>query len=215
MNKDVAALIMDKKTTFAMGGLVTIDHYVASPEELSQDIEALARSSGGRILLGEFGAPIPDINGEMSEDQQAEWIKKAGIALVSSKYLEGVSYWTNSGGSTQLWNDNGSKRKAVGALAMIYNPNQLLITIKNSAGDSVNQAKISSSERFALSDARGEAVLPYLNSEQDIKIEADGYTTSIYKLQHIVANNTVVLEKVHESTLFKLKKVLKRLFTLI
>src|SRR5579884_799054 len=73
MNYDVARLVMDRSTTEQMGGVVTIDHYVSDPRELTKNIDDLANSSGGQIVVGEFGAPIPDINGQMNESQQADW----------------------------------------------------------------------------------------------------------------------------------------------
>lgn len=120
MNGDVARAVMDRKTTAALDGIVTIDHYVATPEKLIADIEEIARSSGGKIVLGEFGAPIPDINGDMSEDEQAAWISRALTLILNSKEVIGVNYWTNIGSSTALWNDDGSARKAVYVIRIIY-----------------------------------------------------------------------------------------------
>src|SRR3989344_6773908 len=39
MNGDIADLIMERPTTAVLGGLVTIDHYVASPDQLISDIK--------------------------------------------------------------------------------------------------------------------------------------------------------------------------------
>src|SRR3989344_2717782 len=55
MNGDVAKLVMDRPTTAALGGVVTIDHYVATSEKLVSDIEFIAQASGGKVVLGEFG----------------------------------------------------------------------------------------------------------------------------------------------------------------
>ena len=57
MNGDVAELVMNKDTTAKLGGVVTIDHYVLTPERLNNDINNIAEKSGGKIVLGEFGAP--------------------------------------------------------------------------------------------------------------------------------------------------------------
>ena len=56
-NGDVAKLVMDKETTKALDGIVAIDHYVKSVERLDRDITSLAQSSGGKIVLSEWGAP--------------------------------------------------------------------------------------------------------------------------------------------------------------
>ena len=97
MNGDVARLIMDEETTKGLDGIVTIDHYVSTTEKLLQDIKDYAQRSGGKVVLGEFGAPIPDIHGKMSEDDQARWIDQAMIELVSLPDVAGVNYWTNRG----------------------------------------------------------------------------------------------------------------------
>jgi len=122
MNGDVARLVMDKETTKALDGIVTIDHYVKTSERLVNDIKSLAAESGGRIVLGEFGAPIPDIHGEMTEAEQARWINGNLSALVGISSLEGVNYWVNVGGSTELWDSNGKARAAVSEIKKFYKP---------------------------------------------------------------------------------------------
>jgi hypothetical protein len=120
MNGDIAKALMDKETTKALGGVVVIDHYVATPQQLADDVRYLAAQSGGKIVLGEFGAPIPDIHGEMTEEEQAEWINEALELLKHIPEVEGVNYWVNIGGSTALWNDNGTPRLGVSTLKKFY-----------------------------------------------------------------------------------------------
>ena len=125
MNGDVANLIMDKETTKAMDGIVVVDHYVASPDQLIIDIKALAKKSGGKIVLGEFGAPIPDIHGKMSDQEQSEWLQSALQKLFNMGEVIGMNYWTNVGSSTQLWDFKGSPRSAVEILKKYYKENSL------------------------------------------------------------------------------------------
>jgi hypothetical protein len=125
MNGDVARLVMDKETTKALDGIVTIDHYVKTSERLVNDIKSLAAESGGRVVLGEFGAPIPDIHGEMTEAEQARWVNENLSALVGISSLEGVNYWVNVGGSTELWDGNGKARAAVSEIRKFYKPAKL------------------------------------------------------------------------------------------
>lgn len=120
MNYDVAMAVMDKNTTEAVGGIVAIDHYVSSSDKMIKDIETIKVKSGGKIFLGEFGAPIPDLNGKMTEDQQAEWLKNTLDLLVSNKSVIGLNYWVNMGGSTQLWSEGGTPRKGVSILTDFY-----------------------------------------------------------------------------------------------
>jgi hypothetical protein len=120
MNYDVAKLIMNPATTSALGGVVVIDHYVASPTELATDAKSLSQSSNGKIIFGETGAPIPDINGQMTDGEQADWIDQAMNGIFNSLEVVGVNYWVNTGGSTQIWNEIGTPKKAVQIITKYY-----------------------------------------------------------------------------------------------
>ncbi len=120
MNFDVARMIMDQPTAAAVGGVVVIDHYVKSPKQLAADVQIIAGQSGGQVILGEFGAPIPDINGQMNDQQQADWINQALSWLSGLPEVDGVNYWTSFGGSTALWNNNGQPKPAVAVITNYY-----------------------------------------------------------------------------------------------
>lgn len=120
LNFDVAKLIMDPATTASLGGIVAIDHYVSSPEKLVSDATELAEKSGGKIVFGEFGAPIADIHGKMNQDQQADWINRALTLIYNTSEIIGVNYWVNVGGSTQIWDEEGNARKAVEIIKDFY-----------------------------------------------------------------------------------------------
>jgi len=131
MNGDVANLIMNKDTTKALDGIVVIDHYVKDPEKLITDIQELSQKSGGKIVLGEFGAPIPDIHGNMTEEEQADWIRKALDKVLEMPEVIGVNYWVNVGGSTHLWNNNGKEKLAVSVIRKYYLKNKLKAPLPN------------------------------------------------------------------------------------
>lgn len=120
MNGDVARLMMDKETTQSLGGIVVIDHYVKSPKKLADDVKRLAEVSGGKVVLGEFGAPVPDIHGDMSEEEQAEWLEEAFLEFKQIPQLYGINYWVAVGGSTELWNQQGEAKKAVEIIKNYY-----------------------------------------------------------------------------------------------
>lgn len=120
MNGDVALLVMDKKTTKALGGVVVIDHYVKTADELSHDVAYLAKQSGGKIVLGEIGAPIPDIHGNMTDQEQASWLHDVLQKLSRQPEVAGLNYWDNIGGSTALWRDSGQAKPAVKVLTAYF-----------------------------------------------------------------------------------------------
>lgn len=116
MNYDVAKLVMDEKTADAMGDIIVIDHYVKSPQRLANDIEILAQAANAKIVLGEFGVPIPDIHGNLSEQQQADWVEQALNLIKDQVQVIGINYWVGFGGSTRIFNDDGSPKPAANIL---------------------------------------------------------------------------------------------------
>lgn len=120
MNYDVANLVMDEATTNALGDLIVIDHYIKDPKELAEHAKLISEKAQGKVVLGEFGAPIPDIHGDMSEEDQAKWIADALEEAAKSPEIIGVNYWVNVGGSSKLWNEDGTPRKAVEILKKFY-----------------------------------------------------------------------------------------------
>lgn len=120
MNADVAKAVMNPETTRALDGLVVIDHYVDTPEQLVRDVTFIAEQSGGRIVLGEIGAPIPDIHGQMTDEEQKAWIAEALVLLAPLSQLEGINYWTHMGGTTELWRADGSAKPVLEPLTATY-----------------------------------------------------------------------------------------------
>jgi hypothetical protein len=72
------------------------------------------------VVLGEFGAPIPNINGNMTDVQQKTWMEQSLKLLTSTNVLLGTNYWVSKGGSTALWDDNDVPRAAVSVLTQYY-----------------------------------------------------------------------------------------------
>lgn len=120
MNGDLALAMMDSETTLAFDGIVVIDHYVKEPEQLANDIRTLAKQSGGTIILGEYGAPIPDIHGVMTDEEQMLWVKESLHAVSQIPEVGGVNYWTNKDSSTAIWDKNGKAKWAVGILMQYF-----------------------------------------------------------------------------------------------
>lgn len=205
MNGDVARAVMDPATTSALDGIVTIDHYVATPEKLSQDIAGIARSSGGRIVLGEFGAPIPDIHGKMSEKEQADWINEAFLKLVTMNEVEGINYWTNEGSSTKLWNDDGSKRMGADTLKSFYKADVIRGKIEDEAGRGITGVYLIIDDRRYFTDSHGKFAFPYLKPQIKAKIDAAGFisqeiTTSPEQMK------LIVLKKKDVNSWYKIRK---------
>ncbi len=169
MNYDVAKLIMDKPTTRALGGIVAIDHYVQSPIKLAKDVREIAEYSGGSVFLGEFGAPIPDIHGKLSDEQQAVWLQDALNGLINEPSLIGLNYWVNVGGSTELWSENSAK-PAVNTLTTFYTPRVIEGKVTDQNNKPIANAKIKSAHRNTVSDASGRFTLPIHSSDNTLYV---------------------------------------------
>lgn len=199
MNGDVAKLVMDTETTAALGGVVTIDHYVSTPEKLAADIKKLAKDSGGLIVLGEFGAPIPDIHGKMSEKQQADWIASALAALAPLHEVIGVSYWTNQGGSTELWTSPDEPKQGVLSLSTYYTPIVKHGVVRSSTGREIKSAKVTSMYKTVYTDKNGEFSLPTINSSGEITVTKDEYAEQTMPLSDLQNGSVIVLQEPHRS----------------
>jgi hypothetical protein len=176
MNGDVARLVMDSETTRALGGIVTIDHYVNTPARLARDVAEIAKASGGRVVLGEFGVPIPDIQGSLTAAQQASWVESALGELAKVPDLIGVNYWVNVGGSTEIWNSQNIARPAVGVISNFYNPRRAYGFVKDELDRPIEGAHVIGEFRSAVADAYGYFELPYYpKANSEIRFSAPGF----------------------------------------
>jgi hypothetical protein len=68
---------------------------------------------------------MPDMHGGIGEEWQADWIEKALEEAGKTSEIVGINYWVNVGGSTRLWNDDGTSRKAADILKKFYTATKL------------------------------------------------------------------------------------------
>lgn len=209
MNGDVARLIMNKETTKALGGIVVIDHYVKSPDKLFNDIEEYGRTSGGKVVLGEFGAPIPDIHGEMTEEQQAQWLEEAFKLFERSEYLIGINYWTARGGSTSLWSGGGVPKKAVDTLTKYYSPVVIKGKVTDTTRDPITSARITVHGREYTTRSDGSFSIPLITDDKELAISADGYQEQIIAIDPTAPEVDIKLDKINKNFWYTLKELLR------
>jgi len=207
MNGDVAKLIMDKPTTKSLDGLVVIDHYVKTPDKLVTDIDALAKQSGGKIVLGEWGAPIPDIHGKMNEQDQSKWIHEALSKLYKNKNVVGLNYWTGYGSSTAIWNDDGTERKAVSDISLYFKPISKSGVLVDELNDPISDVSITSERVTVKSSQNGTFIVPPVPDHSIMMFQKDGYGTISMLISDIP--NRIVLIRSKEDMLFKIRKTLQ------
>lgn len=175
MNADVARLVMDKATTKALGGSVVIDHYVKTPQQLAADIKTIAEQSGGAVVLGEFGAPIPDLQGEMTEQEQAKWLADTLALLSQEKKLVGVNYWTAVGGTTGLWSSSLAPRQGVAALTNWYKQWHIEGKVVDKDKGPISGAKLMVGGIVYSTDSQGEFYIQSKDKPGFLTVSAAGY----------------------------------------
>jgi hypothetical protein len=201
MNYDVAKLTMDKATTEAVGGTVTIDHYVRTPEQLARDVAFIAEQSGGKVYIGEIGAPIPDIHGGMDENAQHKWLSETLMLLQKEQSVVGVNYWVNVGGSTQLWTDSGYSRKAVQALTTAFTPRFIEATLVDQVGKPIDGAFLSAGFKNTISSESGEFALAVLPDENTFTISGANLVDTTVHIDKLVPNATIIIERTNVTPL--------------
>jgi len=211
MNADVARLVMDKETTKKLDGIVVIDHYVSSPTKLARDIKDIAQVSGGKVVLGEFGTPIPDINGKLTETEQSEWLNEALSQIAVLPELVGVNYWTGYGGSTAIWNDDLSAKSSVKVITGYYKPDMITGIIRDEIGLPVKNATVRVCTKSELTGRSGDYDLPNIRGLCSAEISAMGFDTQIIDIS--TRNQVdIVMVKSDKNLLFKVQVFIKSYF---
>lgn len=143
MNGGLAQRMMDQKTVDAVGKVVAIDHYIKTPQEMGEFIRYFYNTFGAQVVIGEWGAPIPQINGEMTEAEQADFVR----ALLEEQYrykkmVHGTSYWVLYDGSTSLLNPDGSEREVVEVIRDYFIPGRIQGRLTDKEGKPIVNASI-------------------------------------------------------------------------
>lgn len=175
MNADVARLVMDKETTRALDNIVVIDHYIQNPEQYSKDISEIAESSGGKVVIGEFGAPIPDIHGDFSNNQQSRWIENTMKEFSWNTDLIGINYWTYSGGSTRIVNEDGRPLPAYRTIKEFYTSSVVKGKVVTETGNPLPGVSVSAMGRSIVTNEDGEFSLPYIPEGSVVEVSSKKY----------------------------------------
>lgn len=195
MNGDVARLIMDPETTRALGGLVVVDHYVESPEQLIADLNEYAEISQGQIVLGEFGAPIPDIHGAMTHEEQATWLDELFGLLLETESVIGMNYWTDTGSSTQLWNGAGEPRPAAAVVAEYYTPDLVSGVVHDPHGNTLSEVAVETHQRVAQTSQNGRFSIPYTSVSGEMIFAKPGFVERRIPMEAVLSQaEPIVME---------------------
>jgi hypothetical protein len=122
-NYDVARDSFDPETVKQIGNTITIDHYISDAKKYDADIFNIHEKYNAKVAIGEFGAPIPDLNGSMGDDSQSKYVGELLLAIYKHRdFIPALNYWTLRGGSTQIIDDAGNIRSVSKTLKSYFSP---------------------------------------------------------------------------------------------
>jgi hypothetical protein len=179
MNGGLAERMLDKATVNQLGKVVTIDHYIAYPDTMGQFIKHLQSTLGAKVVVGEWGGPIPDINGAMTPKQQAELVNQLLTQMaLNSGAVEGVNYWTLGDGSTALVDGQMNPLPAYDALMHFYKPAVLKGTVTGVHQRRIAGATVTVDGSFITkSDRRGNYAIMVPSGAAVVTVKESGYAT--------------------------------------
>jgi hypothetical protein len=218
-NYDVANLVLTRAVVEKIGKVVVIDHYVKNPDRFLADIDNLQNKFGAKIVIGEFGAPIPDLNGNMNENQQAAFIEKVLVNLYKKKdYVAGVNYWTLTNGTTSLFKNTTTPKKAFAVLKSYYAPTFIHGTVFDPLGDKLGNVKFETETRVfsATSSFFGSYYLELPSGMQKIIIQKTGYKTITINLNLDASDKTAhdfILTPTKTNFIYQIRLQLRKIFS--
>ena len=166
-----------------------------------------------RWVLGEIGAPVPDIHGRFSPNEQAAWVEELMTKLARVPNLIGLNYWTSVGGTTELWMPDGTARQAVQTLTNFYDPHIVFGVVRDELGRPIVDATVSDGFVSTQTDWRGYFEL--LDRERDefaLAASAEGYTTKTLLAAPSNEQVIIVLSREEEDLWFRFLKLLSDTF---
>lgn len=211
VNGDVAKEIFTKDLLVDIGDVLVIDHYVKEPAQLVKDIQAYNKQFDTLVMLGEIGAPIPDIHGDMTEEQQAAYMSDLMQRLYEQQdILLGMNYWVLRGGSTTLLNEN-TPRQAYYNIKEYFAPAQLKGVVRDTLGKPVPDIKITvaNQEVESSTNENGEYTILIPARDTQITINNNDYegekTHSVNLISGEESTKDFVIDPNHKSYIYRLK----------
>lgn len=209
--------VVDKQTLDALDNLVTIDHYVRNPQSMAEYLDYFPKNLGAKIILGEFGAPIPGINGAMTEEEQADFIDAIlGEVYKSRKYVIGVNYWTLLGGSTALLSSDFEPRKVTDVIKKYFMPGIIKGNVKNTLSENIKGLRIEINDGLdnVLTDKNGNFIITVPAGRVKMTFDKSGFIP--YTKDLLIGNGEKVIENViveprNVNVLYRIKLYLKQL----
>lgn len=216
MNGDVASTVLTQQTVKQIGNTIVIDHYVDSPEKMGEKIDELSNTFHAQIVIGEFGGPIPDINGDMTDTQQADFVGKLLDQIYSRRsVVTGLNYWVLGGGSTALLNDDFTPRPVAQVLKNYYSPNVWHAQIIDAFNDPISYAHVVANTDDAVSIQNGIYTIVTKKDAVTVTIQVNGYQKKVATISFAdnqVVNQAIVLTPSQPDFWYKVQLLWQKMF---
>lgn len=194
-NGDVARDIYNQTVLQKAGAVTVIDHYVSTSQRMGRDLDAYVAKHNLPIMVGEFGAPIPDINGKMTEAQQAQFVDELFREFYThKKTVIGVNYWVLRGGSTSILNDDGTERQVANVIRNYFMPGQLAGKVVDGIGRPVKNAAVSTGDGMTrtTTGTGGGFLITAPVGGVELTATAEGYTSANLRTESVQGGKTTV-----------------------
>ncbi len=176
--------VVNKSTLTSLGNIVAIDHYAPQSSSYSEYLDYF-KSQNSNVVISEFGAPIPDMHGNLTESEQTKFIESVlKIFYQNKNQVKGLNYWVGVRGTTAIFNPDYSLRSAAKVLKNYYSPAVVIGFVKNSAGDNLENVIVKTSDGLnsvnTNSDGLYQIVIPA--GENNLVIEEENFNSENIKL---------------------------------
>lgn len=204
--------VLEGKTFDSLGRVAAIDHYFKDVDNIVDYINYFSEQHNSKVLLSEFGAPIPDLHGEMTEGDQANYVNSVLNNLYKNEQkVIGVNYWVLSHGTTQILNPDGSERDAYAIIRKYYSPGTISGVVEYPYGERVGGVKVSTSDGLSTTtNKNGEYVFAIPPREVKIFVDDNNYTGASETVGILASGEkkkaNFVVEPTRKSLIYKLKK---------
>jgi hypothetical protein len=163
--------VLNTQAITSLNNIVTIDHYVETPTDMAMYIDYFSGPMKSQVLIGEFGAPIPDINGPMDQIQQANFIDSVfSVLYTKHHHVLGINYFALSNGTTEIIDGKGNSTQAYTLIQKYYIPGKISGVVKNFLGDEI------ANEPVKTLDGRN---MTYTNNKGEFSLDVPAEPTTI------------------------------------
>lgn len=218
MSGGLARDMLDQQTINALDNTVTIDHYVKDPAAMKDFIDYFHNNFNASVVIGEFGAPIPDINGDMTEQEQTDFVSNVFHTIYQEgTTVYGVNYWVLTEGSTSLLDQSGKLKQVTHAIQYYYKPANITGNVTDELGDGIPSAHIvvNNGENKVVTNDNGQysVTIPVESVTLDISKEnykSEEQTVSITTSGSVRHN--IVLKPEQPSLFYNIRLAIKNFF---